>query len=477
MDVDTTNPYRLIESTAVRSHRRRLLELLGPAAPPVAAVALAGWLGVLPIELGAAAAIAAALLMLHATGLAPSRIQSARFLDEALHAKDHFLTLATAGGAHALLPVVALEATEIAAHTPQPPFPPPRKRPLVTSLVLSLAGFALLWWLPQLASQASTDGDRLDRIAAELEAAGDHDLARAIGEVSRALRDPKQSNQQKRAKVDDALRQVEAKERAQKQSAGAGSSGGGDAKGDQKQQQKGEQAKGQGEGGKGTGAGKQQAEGESAGAGQARGKAKQELSKIAGELAGEAQQAKSEKPQSGKQPQPSGGGIQGPDTGAQERKQGERESSGNQPGKNPDKPGGDQKPGGNEGASQAQRGGEQPNQPDPSGQAPKAGSGGGGEGQGAGQRSSSQPDPKPAERYYKPGEGPDGSIVDGRYVRVRVPDEDQPLEGSERVAKPGDASPQTPYGNAPLPAAGAPGEVGSEQPVPLEYRDAFKGAS
>jgi len=42
------------------------------------------------------------------------------------------------------------------------------------------------------------------------------------------------------------------------------------------------------------------------------------------------------------------------------------------------------------------------------------------------------------------------------------------------VAKPGDASPQTPYGNAALPPPGAPGEVGAEQPVPLEYREAIK---
>ena len=69
------------------------------------------------------------------------------------------------------------------------------------------------------------------------------------------------------------------------------------------------------------------------------------------------------------------------------------------------------------------------------------------------------------------------TIVDGRYVRVRVPEENQQLPGSERVAKPGDASPQTPYGNAPLPPPGAPGEVGAEQPLPLEYRDAFKTGS
>ena len=60
---------------------------------------------------------------------------------------------------------------------------------------------------------------------------------------------------------------------------------------------------------------------------------------------------------------------------------------------------------------------------------------------------------------------------------MRVPDEDGQLPGTEIVAKPGDATPLTPYGNAPLPAAGSPGEVSSDQPVPLEYREALKNTS
>ena len=59
-------------------------------------------------------------------------------------------------------------------------------------------------------------------------------------------------------------------------------------------------------------------------------------------------------------------------------------------------------------------------------------------------------------------------------MRVRVPEEDRALAGTEVVAKPGDVNPEVPYGNAPLPEAGSPGEVSAEQPVPLEYRDALK---
>jgi hypothetical protein len=473
VNVETSLPYRLIDAIATRSYRRQLGEILLPAAPPAIALAIALGLGLLPIELAVAAAITAGIVMLYASGLAPSKIQAARFLDHSLCAKDHFLTLATAAGERDLLTVVEADAAAIASHASHegsPRLPPARKRPFVASLLLSLFAFALLWLLPRLSSLASTGGGGLEQIAAELAASGDAELARALGEVSRALRDPKLSNEEKRAKVDEALRKLDAAER--KQAAGAGSSGGGGQKGDQNQQQKGEQAKGRGEQGEGSGSQKQQASGQGGGSGEAHAKAKQELSKIAGELAGAAQKA--EKGESAKQQQqPSGGGIQGPESGAEERKPGERESTGNQPGKNPDKPGGNQKPGGDPGASQA--GGE--NQPDRAEQAVKPGSGAGTGGQGAGQRSSSQADAKPAERYYKAGEGPDGAIVDGRYVRVRVPEENQQLPGSERVAKPGDASPQTPYGNAPLPPPGAPGEIGAEQPVPLEYRDAFKTGS
>jgi len=468
--VVTTDPYVLIEATAARSHRRALSELLAPAAPPAVALVIAWTLGVLPVEIAVAAAIAGALLLLHASEFAPSRIRAARFLDDTFGAKDRFLTLATAR-AQPLLPLVAEEARTIASHRPEVGLPPPRKRPLVTSIVLSIAALALLWLLPHLASFASAGPGDLDRIAAELAAAGDADGARVVSEAARALRDPKLSNQEKLAKVQEALRELAAQE--QKQGSGSGKSAGGGEKGGDSRQQKGKESKGQGEQGEGSGAKTQAAGGGSGGSGQARGEAKQELSKIAGELAGEQQQAKSEKPQSGKQQQPAGGGIQGPENGAQERKPGDRDSAGNQPGKNPDKPGGEQKPGGNEGASQAQRQGDQPNQPEQSGQA-NAAKGSGGAGEGPGQRSSSQADAKPAERYYKAGESGEGGIRDGRYVRVQVPEENRALPGTELVAKPGDASPETPYGNAPLPPAGAPGEVGAEQPVPLEYRDAFK---
>src|SRR5439155_562166 len=127
--------------------------------------------------------------------------------------------------------------------------------------------------------------------------------------------------------------------RRKRQISSAGSAGGASEKRDQGRQQKAdgnrqeqgasEQASGQGK--------EQQAGGTGNGEGNARGQAKQELERIAGEIAGESQQAKAEPSKSTQaKPQPSGGGIQGPESGAKERKPEEREASGNQPGKAPD---------------------------------------------------------------------------------------------------------------------------------------------
>ncbi|MGH7858253.1 MAG: hypothetical protein ACREQY_13095, partial [Candidatus Binatia bacterium] len=84
-------------------------------------------------------------------------------------------------------------------------------------------------------------------------------------------------------------------------------------------------------------------------------------------------------------------------------------------------------------------------------------------------------DSEPAERYYEPGEGPDGwKIVDGRYVRVRIPEESDAVD-VERVRKPGRIQTETAFGNAPLPPAGRPGEIRDTQPLPLEYRNILRG--
>jgi hypothetical protein len=457
--------------------RRRLLwDACLPALPPTAALIVAGSLGILPVELAAAAMIAFALLALHLTGVELPRAGAARFLDGALKAKDHFLTLATAPPDASLLPVVANEAAALAVAPPE--LPPRSRRPMLTSFVASAVVLLFLWWLPQVASFAGGRANDLDRIAAALDASGDASLARAVRDVARTFRDPGRSNQEKAAKIAEALQKIEEAERKDGQKKPGGSSGSGKgSRGQGKQEGEGGMEKGQGAGRSSNTAGSQ---GGAGAAGDARSQAKQELGKLAGQLSSGASQGKDQQQsQQGQSSQPPGGGIQGPESGANERKQSERDGTANQAGKNPNESGGNEKPGGNQGAAQAEQGPQDsPNQPDQPNQNSRTNQGGpGANAEGSGQRSTSQGDTKPADRYYKPGEGPDGKIADGEYVKVRVPEEPGQLPGTEIVAKPGDATPLTPYGNAPLPAAGSPGEVPADQPVPLEYREALKSTS
>jgi hypothetical protein len=467
--VDPSEPYRLIEETAVRRWRRQITDVLFPALPPALALAAAAWTGVLPVEIVAASAIAFAVIGLHVAGLAPSSHDAARFLDGAIGAKDHFLTLATVDRRRPLMGIVFEETALIAGRAPQPSLPPWRKKPLLTSVALSAAGLFVLLSLPQLSSIASTGGE-LDRLAAELAAAGDADLAQAVRDASEALHDPNRSKDEKRAKVEEAIRKIDEAQRNSQQTGNRGGSQGGGKEGNQGEKQPGgRQGQGHGSGTQQGMAEQKQTGGNGSGKGDARDRAKQELSKQAGELSGETHQTKGgDKKEAQKKQESAGGGIQGPEPG-KDRKSGDRDVAGNQPGKSPQQSGGNEKPGGSEGEVKAEKAGQQPQ----SGEQQRAGNTGEAAGEGSGQRPSAQPDGKPAERYYKPGEGPAGDVRDGQYVRVRIPEESKTLRGTEVVAKPGEVVPEVPVGNAPLPSAGSPGEVGSDQPVPLEYREAL----
>lgn len=464
--MEPCDPYRLIADTARRARRRRRLDVVLLALPPAAALIAALLVRRLPVEIGVAAALALGFLLLHVVSLDVPRSRAASYLDRSFGAKEHFLTLATIAGPSALRAVVESSATAIARAAESPSFPPRRRRPLVTSIALSVAGFVLLWMIPRLASIASTGG-ALDRAAASLAAspdATDREIARALREVARALDDPRLSDQQKRAKIEKAITQIDEAERRRQQAASGGSSAGEAEKGNQgKQQKPSGEAKGKGQGQPSSEQQGEQGEGAGSSSG-ARGQAREQLSKLAGELSGEAPSQPNEE----KKQEPSGAGIQGPQSGAKERKPAERDSTGNRPGKSPDQAGGNQKPGGDQGESQSQQGTEPQPNPANAGSAKGSGSGEGG----IGQRSAQGPN-QPAERFYKSGEGPGGRIVDGRYVRIRVPEDQQPLAGSEPVAKPGDVAPEVGYGNAPPPSVGSPGEVFADQPVPLEYRAAL----
>ena len=438
----TADPSGLIAETARLLRRRYRLDLLLPAVPPACAALVAWMTGRLPVEILAASAIALGTLLMHVASLEVASLKAAIFLDRSLAAKEHFLTLATVAGSAPLRSVVEARARVIAGRGGSR-IPPQSPRPLVISAALSTLFLLLLWTIP-LAPAGAPTGEPLEQIAADLAAsvdAADRELAATLREVLRVLRDPRRSNQEKRAAVDKAMAAIERK------AAGSSSTGASSGKGNS-----------------GESGGKQQGAGAGGSGNDARGQAQQRLTELGGELSAESP-SKSSTGQAEKQ-QPSGGGIKGPKDGAEQRKPSEQEAAGNQPGKNPQQQGGAQASHAESGQSQSQAGNEpQPSPNDQTGQSRSPQS----PGEGIGQHTSQGPD-KRAERYYKPGEGPDGAAVDGRYVRMRVPEDGGTLPGSEEVAKPGDVSPQVGYGNAPLPPPGSPGEVSSEQPVPLEYR-------
>lgn len=80
------------------------------------------------------------------------------------------------------------------------------------------------------------------------------------------------------------------------------------------------------------------------------------------------------------------------------------------------------------------------------------------------------------EHYYQPGEGPAGFLTkDAKFVKVRVPrGVESQGQGGRRVPSTQKTAPLIPYSNAPLPAAGPPGQAQIKQPIPLEYLTILK---
>ncbi len=464
--------------------------MLAVAALPLLALVVAAALGRLPVELAAAGVIALTFLamMLAAIEVAPT--EAAGFLDRTLSAKDHFLTLATVPAEVPFRAVVEAGAAAILRASPEPELPPRRIRPIVTSGVLSVALLALLLAIPRVAAMVASD-DPLDRIAeslAESSSGLDREIATELRIVQSARKDRRLSNQQKLEKIQAALDKIEKAEQQQaqqKKGSNSGSNAGGSGgKSEQKgESQDGGQQKGEGKSQGGSDQ-KQGDQGEGGNSG-ARDAAKQELSKAAGQLQGQQSQGQGEskngEPKKGEQQKQdqkkeSGGGIQGPESNADERKPGDKQSNDpSQQGKSPDKPGNDpNQEGGNQGEGKSQQGNAQQPKQGQQGQGP--GPGASSNGESSSHRPSHAPEDKPAERYYKPGEGPGGTLVDGKYVTIRVPEERERLPGTEPVAKAGDVELEVGYGNAPLPGAGSPGDVSADQPVPLEYRGALGAA-
>jgi hypothetical protein len=448
----------------VRLRRRERTNLLLVSLPPVAALAGLWMLDDLPIELAAAGSIVAAIVALGASSVGIEVERAATLLDRGLGAEDAFLTLATCERREPqpLRPLVELDASSHAAGAQANRFLPPIDRQRdARSLLFSALGFLFVAMVP--AGLEVPSDARLERIARELGASQDTEdqkLARELAAIVSALRDRAMSKEEKQRRVTELLAKLKDSDR------GSGGASGGKA-GSKEGKARGGTGGGEKGSGAGTGRGGEQALREQAG---------QELGKISGSLSETAEGGKSENQgeqgKSAGQRKPSeGGGLKGPGDkeGASERRD---QQGGNQPGADQAKSG--QKPDGNaegEGRRNEPSGNESAGDKSPN---PSAESQSGS----AGKKPLPDSNSPPAERFYKTGEGPEGwRVENGRYVRVRVPEESEPKGGTEIVQKPGDARPQTPYGNAPLPSAGAPGEVRESQPLPLEYRDVLQPQS
>jgi len=84
--------------------------------------------------------------------------------------------------------------------------------------------------------------------------------------------------------------------------------------------------------------------------------------------------------------------------------------------------------------------------------------------------------PSPAERFYKPGEGPEG-IRGGRYVTVQLPEElAADSKGESRPSKESKGTrtrSQVPVSNVPLPSH-VPNAPAEKQQMPIEYRSVIR---
>ena len=459
------DPWSLITETAARIRRRSRANLLVPCLPPLAAALVLAAAGRLPIELAAAGAIAVGVVLIQLLSVPAATTEAAGRIDRLVGARDHFLTIATSEReSHPFLRVVEAHAATLASDAKLADAAPPLAwRRFVRSALGSLAVFAVLAWGPGIGPFDVDPALRLETIADELARNGtreDRLLAHELRKVAETLRNPDRTREEKRAAAEAAAKRLE------------------DEKGGGKGEQQGAKGDRQGSGAGGS---------ESSAL---RGEARSELQKLAAQSdksegknegksggkneGGKSEGGKSESAGDGSESRDEertaeGGSVNAPRDEAKGAKPREDAGEGNRPDSAGDR-GSSSKPG----AAHGQREGGPPDpqrQGKAQGNQPQAGT----EARGEGARPTTASEDEPAPKYEE-GEGERGwRIEGGRYVRVRIPEEETDAAETDRVQKPGDPRPLTPYGNAPLPETGPAGEVKDRQPLPLEYRDVLTG--
>jgi hypothetical protein len=405
------------------------------------------WVGssTLILLAGVAAGLGALAVLLRYRPLIPSLSGAARLVDQRSEAMDRFLTLATIDAGRIAPPLVERLRAEASRFgekvTLKKDFPYRPKRSAYWSLGGSLMAVILfhLWfpWAAPAILPAAAPRQLLRELAEQMtRKPGLSELAQELKALAKKLEDPGISQQQKKELIQEIEKRIE-------------------------QQQKKEEEKDKRDLlGQAAGAAKG-LEKEQLASGQDHQKSEQKGGGIQTNLSQEGQ---------GKNKQSQGGSGEG-------KGDAKPEPSQDQPGKsaqgNPQEPG----------PEKSQQQGEAKNQrPDPhqpgkeQGQETLAKNRGGSQ-EGSGKTPSEEPKgAPPAERFYKPGEGPEG-LRGARYVTVQLPEElIADSKGEARPSKPSKgarARSQVPVSNVPLPSR-VPDAPTEKQPMPIEYRGVIR---
>jgi len=311
-----------------------------------------------------------------------------------------------------------------------------RSLPIAVALVIALAAAAMA--LVELPSAERLQARRLRAVAqqiADSPAPGNKELSSKILAAAEALENPKLPPEQKIAKLNELMRELEKQQRLSSSNATGNQQGKGS---------------GRGNGNSGQGSGSGGAEGKGPGGGQNPNgpKSNQQIIELKNDLSKAQAQLETEA---------------GPKTNNPRLGEGEKGSA-LKPGKNPNEKGPSEEP--------KQTG--QANLPKPGahGQSQSAGARNAGKDKGGkgDTRLGEFPSPEKFERYVS-GKGPAIEIRDARYVLFRLPTEVVASDGGKVVPDTGRPTATVPYTNVPLKAERLEVAPDERQLVPPRYRD------
>lgn len=458
---DGAKPDELVGQLAARLGRHVLWDSLLLVLPPLFAALLAGyfcyrtgWLTELGLALAAAvlAGFAVSAVILRYRPRLPSIAAAAQLIDHQADAKERFLTLATLTSAPAGEKFLARLRGEAAGFGARVQlgrdFRYRVKKSFYRSLAPSLLVALLLPWLIPVADsliRPVSVAQRLRQVAAQMaQKESLKALAQEVNKLAAKLEDPKATPEEKQAAAEELEKKIEEqkKQEQDKDNKDLLSQAADSVKGAEQQQVAGgdQQKKDQENGGggiqsnlpqEGKGEGTKQSDG-----GGSDSKGDQQSAQMSNDM----KQGKSA------QGNPKEKGDEKNAQGQGDAKSDQRDA--NQPGKEPS----NEKTAKSQGAAKDSAGKSPTSEELPHGGAP-------------------------AERFYKAGEGKDGSIKGKGYVTVQLPEDvvadskadGQPTQATKESGAGKRTRAQLPVSNQPLPAH-MPDAPKEKQPMPIEYR-------